>query len=188
MYVSVWKHLWSVSCSEHEQKEPSVELNTSMCDVITELYGEPCTRHCDSGRQSLFNRRVRGSWNCTPSFVAQQPQQVCHPEFICRKSSCSPKHFVASLGYYKGKTMNRLRNQQWDFEESRAHQKARSEPNKLTLAQLQTKMFFTQERDTQRQKMQHIRVKRAWWMKSIRTAWDGNQTGRTVSTNTKEST
>lgn len=133
-------------------------------------------------------RRVRGSWNCTPSFGAQQPQQVCHPEFICRKSSCSPKHFVASLGYYKGKIMNRLRNEQWDFEESRAHQKTRSEPNKLTLAQLQTKMFFTQERDTQRQKMQHIRAKRAWRMKSIRTAWDGNQTGRTVSTNTKEST
>lgn len=66
--------------------------------------------------------------------------------------------------------------------------KTRSEPNKLTLAQLQTKMFFTLERDTQRQKMQHIRVKRARRMKSIRTTWDGNQTGCTVSTNTKEST
>lgn len=86
-------------------------------------------------------RRARGSWNCTPSFVAQQPRQVCHPEFSCRKSSCSPKHFVASLWYYEGKIMNRLRNEQWDFEESRAHQKNRSEPNKLTLAQLQT-MFL----------------------------------------------
>lgn len=46
-----------------------------------------CTRHSDNGRQLLF---TEGSiaLEMHPKLVAQQPQQVCHPEFICRKSSC----------------------------------------------------------------------------------------------------
>lgn len=60
--------------------------------------------------------------------------------------------------------MNRLWNEKWYFEESSAHQNQKW-AQQTDFGMAKDKDVFTQERDTQRQKMQHIRVKRARRMK-----------------------
>lgn len=142
-------------------------VNILICDVITELHGEPAHVTLTMGGSCCLPKGPL-LLKCTPSlshsshsrFVTQNLSAENQAAYVCS----SPKQFVASLWYYKGKITNRLWNEKWYFEESYAHQNQKW-AQQTDFGMAKDKDVFTQERDTRWQKMQHIRVKRARTMK-----------------------